>query len=384
MLVYILLSLLVIANVIFEKILTKHKIIGSQNKNKKRYSAFLDFLVGSKFIIIFAIVFFATFKAVGVGYDTANYYNYYEELRTGQSVLFEYDSKGFEVGFVFLNSILAFFNLGFVFLQFAIALITAVCFSFFIRSLSEDKGMSYFLFIALGTYAQSYSAYRQIISMSLIAVAIVMLFKNKYLWFILLTLLAFSFHSSAIMCLILILFKFIKMDWKSVLLFTALTVVCYFGFREIMYMLDMLFGVDYYQRYFVSNQILMSETSGLDIMYTIALVLIFIGFYIFKNKLKLNDEQRKKYDYFLLMFLMVPLIRIVGMSLNYQALVNRLTMYFFFSLLILIPSFAEGTRGTKYHKFIVPTIYIVAGGYMYYLYAIKLASGVVPYKFIWK
>lgn len=151
-----------------------------------------------------------------------------------------------------------------------------------------------------------------------------------------------------------------------------------------MYMLDTIFGVNYYQRYFVDDQELMGATNLLDILYTVGLAVMFFVFYIFKNKLNLNDEQRKKYDLFLLMFLMVPLIRILGMALYYQALVNRLTLYFFFSLLILIPLFVEGTRGTKYHKFIVPAVYIVAGGYMYYLLAIKMASGVALYKFIWK
>lgn len=384
MLVYILLIAFVVLNVIAEKLLTKYAIIGKENINEKRYNAFLDFLVGSKFLIIFAMIFFATFKAVGVGLDTENYFKYYEELRTGQAVFFEFTSSSFEIGYVFLNSILVFFNLSFVFLQFTIALITAVCFSFFIHSLSQDKGMSYFLFIALGTYAQSFSLYRQIISMSLVAVAIVMLFKNKYLWFVLLTLLAFSFHSSAILCFTLIIFKFMKMNWKTLLFFTALTAICYFGFSQIMSLLDKIFGVDYYQRYFINNQELMAETSLLDILYTVSLGLIFIVFYLFKNKLHFSQEQRKKFDFFLLVFLMVPLIRIVGMSLSYQALVNRFTLYFFISLIILIPSFAEGTRGTKYYKFVVPAVYVIASGYMTYLYAIKLASGVIPYKFIWK
>jgi len=383
-LVYALLALSVIANAVTEKILTKYAIIGSENKNEKRYSAFLDFLIGNKFLIIFALIFFATFKAVGVGFDTGNYYEFYEELRTGDLALFDYFENGFEVGYVFLNSILAFFNLSFVFLQLAIALITAVCFSFFIRSLSQDKGMSYFLFIALGTYAQSFTAFRQIIAMSLVAVAIVMLFKNNYIWFLLLTLLAFCFHSSAILCLGIILFKFVKMNWKTVLFFIALTAICFFGFRQIMYFLDVLFGVDYYQRYFATNQVYMMETSLLDILYTISLSLIFVVLFVFKNRLKLSESQRKQYSFFLLMFLMVPLIRIVGMELNYQTLVNRFTLYFFISLIILIPLFAQGTKGTKYYKFVVPAVYIIASGYMYYLYTIKLASGVVPYRFIWK
>ncbi|NCB48035.1 MAG: EpsG family protein [Clostridia bacterium] len=382
-LIYFLLVLLVIANIIAEKMLTKYAIIGSENRNGKRYSLFLDFLVGSKFLIVFAMIFLATFKAVGVGLDTVNYYNYYEELRTGQVVLFEFTSSSFEIGYVFLNSILAMLNLGFVFLQLAIALITAICFSFFIRNLSQDKGMSYFLFIALGTYAQSFSAYRQIVAMSLVAVAIVMIFKNKYLWFTLLTLLAFTFHSSAILCFSLIFFKFIKLNWKTILFFTALTVICFFGFKQIMYVLDMLFGVDYYQKYF-ANQTFLMQTSLLDILYTVSLCLIFGVLYIFRNRLKLDKSQTKQYDFLLLMFLMVPLIRIFGMALSYQTLVNRFTLYFFISLIILIPLFAQGTKGTKYYKFVVPAVYVIASGYMYYLYAVKLSCGVASYEFIWK
>jgi hypothetical protein len=382
-LVYISLLVLVIANSIAEKILLKKAIIGAENIGGKRYSSFLDFLIRDKFIIIFAMIFFATFKAVGVGMDTQNYHTYYESLRDGTVNLFEYGDNSFEVGFVFLNSILAMLNLDFVFLQLAIALITAICFSIFIKNFSDDKNMSYYLFIALGVYAQSFSLYRQIIAISLVSISIIMLNKNKYLWFLLLIILAFFFHKSAILCFSFLLLKFVKLNWKSLLFFVAIALVCYFGFGPIMQLLDKLFGVDYYEGYFISNQRYRETTSLINILYNVGLSIIFLIFFIFKNKLHLSNEQKQKYNFFLEMFLMVPLIRFVGMSLNYQALVNRFTLYFFISLIILIPTFVEGTRGTKYYKFLVPAVYIVASGYMYYYYAIKFANGVVPYKFIW-
>lgn len=383
MLVYILLAIFVIAHMSCEKLLKKRAIIGKENISGEGFSPFVDALFERKVLILFVMLFLFTFKAVGVGMDTKNYFDYYESLRLGEERLFQTDGGGFEIGYVFLNSILALMNLDFLFLQLAIAIITLGCFFVFIKYFSCDETLSWFLFISLGLYAQSFSAYRQIIAISLVAVALVTLMKNKLLPTLFLIFLAFFFHKSAIVCLLFVLVKFLKLNWKTLIVFLALTVFTIFAFVPIMQFLDSLLGVNYYEKYFVLNQVFNEPTRMLDILYTIGLFFVVAVFYGFKNNLVLSENQRKVYDFFLIVFFMVPLIRIVGFALGYQTLLNRVTMYFFFALVVLIPLFVEGLREKSFYRFMLPSVLLGAGVFMYYLYAVKLSCGVVPYVFVW-
>ena len=120
----------------------------------------------------------------------------------------------------------------------------------------------------------------------------------------------------------------------------------------------------------------------LNTLYSGALITLFCVLYFVKNRLKLDAKDKELYDFYLLIFMVVPLFRIVGFIANMPQLLTRLSIYFFVVLIVLIPLFVKGLKNNK-KLFVVANVmvYVVAIAYMVYLYAIKNTCGVCPYVF---
>lgn len=271
--------------------------------------------------------------------------------------------------------------------MFIISVFVSISVVFFVNKFSTNKQMSLILYVSLGVFAQSLSANRQMIAMAIMFFVIYLLYNKKVISSVVLILLASLFHVSALYCLIFIPLRYIKPKWWIVLTVFVLTVIGSFAFPYIMQVVENIVpALDYYTRYFVNYKGLLVETDLLNNLYSIALCCVFVALYIARFKfLHLNQEKQEQYDYFLMIFTIVPMIRIAGFLLNAQALLNRLSMYFFMILIVLIPLFVEGLKDNR-KLYIVSMImvYTIAFGYMYYLYVVKLSCGVYPYKFVWE
>lgn len=362
-------------------------VVNSLTKNKPQNSFIniLNCIFKCRLITIAAFVCISTFKPLTVGLDTMTYFEYYESLRQNRTMLFKQPiSSKWEIGYTALNSILAFFGCDFKVLLLVISLFVAVSLTYFINKLSTNKLMSMVLYVALGVLAQSLSAMRQIIAMSIILFVIVLLLKpskHSLLKSILLIFIACMFHISAICCLVLIPLKYIKPNLFNISAMSLLTIIGSYVFPYAMKIIEKITPLKYYSRYFIDFVGYLGVSNLLNNLYSISLIAIFLIFVVARNTiLNLTIDERQKYDYYLMIFMLVPLIRIAGFMLNAQELFQRLSMYFFPILIVLIPQFV---KGLKFNLNLYYTanigVYVVAAGYMYYLYAIKQSCGVVPY-----
>ncbi len=394
MLAYIILILLICFDFLIEKYFFNSE--ADKKKGNSKIYLLIKKLIEFRIITISALVFLSTFKALSVGYDTNNYYEYYSNFLNGEAN----NITHFELGFKWLNTIFAWFKLDFRVLLFVVSLFVSITFVTLIRKISINKFLSIFLYIALGIFAQSLSAIRQIIAITIICYVIIALQKimncpsNDKLKYrnnliknisisVFLILIASLFHKSAIVCLILIPFSLIKPK-PSIIIFSFLSCILLGIFLPtILMIIEKTISLDYYSKYYIESFVNYVQASDLlNNLYSIGLVAIFIFLYILRNKVLVfeNNKEERLYDFALFTFMIVPLIRIIGFLSNTQALLNRLSMYFFPILILLIPLFLKSFKVNK--KLSVLTtmaIYLGAGLYMYYLYAIKFSCGVVPY-----
>ena len=380
MLIYFALILIICADFLIEYILRQNKVLDKEGW----FCKVIKIIFKYRIISLIAIVFVSTFKALNVGLDTYSYYNYYINLKFGKKPLFTPISSKYEIGYTFLNSLLVILNMPFNVLLFLISTFVTISFILFINKFSNYKSMSLILYIMLGVFAQSLSANRQIIAMAFIVLSLMFIFDKKWIKAIILILCGSLFHISAIICLILIPLRYFKLNWKSVTIAFVGTTLISLIFPQIIKLIEILTPVDYYTRYFVNYTEYIQKTDIVNILYSIGLIVVFMGVYLGRNFLLkfYNEKEDEGYNLFLNIYLFVPLIRIIGYVTNAQALFNRVSMYFFVSLIILIPQFVNGLKQNKrlYNgSFII--VYGVALMYMIYLYAIQLSCGVVPYVF---
>lgn len=382
MLWYFLLLLIICLDFGLEWLLKNKNIIKEDNSSK--LSKVLTFIFKYRVLTIFAMVFLSTFKAMSVGADSPNYAAYYERLMYNKELRFKsYIGSKFEFGYTFIYSIFAMMNIPFRVILFLTSLFISIVLVLFVNKISTNKFMSIILYVALGVFAQSLNLVRQIIAMGFLLLAIMKLLDKKWLPACLLIVAGALFHISILCSLVVVPLIYIKPNWKIVLGAFLITIVGSFVLPEVLRVLEYFTPLDYYTRYFVKWTHFIHDSNLLNTLYSCGLIALFFVLWIAKFKLlKLDENEMKLYDFFLLIFLFVPLFRIAGIIVRMPELFNRLNMNFFIALLVLIPLFVKGLKFNK-KLFIAANIsvYVVAFVYMYYLYAIKLSCEVVPYAF---
>lgn len=375
MLVYILLLGFICFDFWLEHYLTKKGTLSKETK----FSKFLNFVFKYRVLTIFALVFISTFRAVGVGGDTHNYYEFYKELRVTSE-----DFSGFDIGYASLNYLLsAILNLDFRCLYFIISLFVTVCFVVFVKKLSCNHLMSMFLYITLGVFTQGLSALRQIIAIGFILISLIFIIDKKIWKSILFIAIATLFHSSAILCLIIVPLRYIKLNhW---VLLGATIIVCSAAFL-MPYVLKLVESIipsfDYYTRYYIEHPEFFQKTSLFNILYTLAMIAIYTVLYLARFKWFKNElEEDKSFTFFLTLFTLIPLVRIAGLIVGLEALLNRINMYFFYLLIILIPRFLQCLKKYNHSGWLYGLAYAGAFAYMVFNLVLHDACAVVPYIF---
>ena len=212
--------------------------------------------------------------------------------------------------------------------------------------------------------------------------AIIKLQDKKWISSIILILCACLFHVSALCCLILVPIRYFKPKWYLFANILVLTILVGLILPGVLKLLEILTPLDYYTKYFVDIDGFIVESDLINNLYSLSLIGMFLVFWLVKNKfLRFNAKNEDLYDFCLMIFVFVPLIRILGFIINAQTLFQRVSMYYFVILTILIPLFVKGLHyNKKVFKVANIMVYVISFGYMYYLYSIKLSCGVVPYR----
>lgn len=348
-----------------------------------KFKHFLDFVFKFRLISISAIVLISTLRAYSVGVDIIQYYNEFAAFKT-LGFKEALNTSRFEKGYFILTFALAKIGLNFRFVLLLSSIFTAICFYKFIKEFSPNKCMSLVLFVGFGIFAQSLNIMRHIIALDFILLAIVFLHKNKIWQTILMILLASLFHITALIGLLFILFNYLKPTWQLFAFSVLLVLVGVKLFPYAMKIVSLITPIDFYNQYFVVEKYKFISTPGLvDNLYSIGLTLIFVILFVGKKFLKnLNEKELKVYDFFLIIYMFVPLVRLAGFAMNAQSLLHRLNVWFFFSLIILVPLFIKGLNFNKKLKISVHVAtYFATFCYMYYFYAVQASNGVVPYLF---
>lgn len=353
-------------------------------KKSTKFSKILGLVFRYRVLSILAFVFFTTFKAIDCGNDTSWYFKYYSKLKIGECKPFVNQFfNPLEVGFTGLISLIAILKLPFQVLPFIVSGFVSISLVLMINKLSSNKFMSMVLFVALGTFAQMMTAYRQIIAVAFVMLAVARLVDKKWISSTILIVIATTFHVSAIVCLALIPLRFVKPNIWVVLGSFVFVIGVSFAFPYLLKFLEQYTPIDYYTKYYVRLTEFIVPSNLLNTLYSLALIALFIVLFTFRCKLlKLEEKDKKIYDFFLWIFMFVPLFRVAGFITNMPQLLNRFNMYFFCSLLVLIPLFIKGLKyNKKFHIVLNVAVYVVATTYMIYLYAIENTCAVCPFWF---
>ena len=244
MLVYLSLLVFICFDFALEYFLNKKGILSKETM----FSKVLNFIFKYRILTIFAFVFISTFRDLSVGSDNPQYFLYYTTIQNSGTFCYN-----FEVGFLSLNYILAkLLNLDIRALFFIISLFVSIATMLFINKFSCNKIMSFLLFVMFGIFGQSLGVLRQIISLGFILISLIFIADKKIWKGVIMIAFASLFHSTALLCFIIIPIRYIKLNhW---LLLGSIVTCCIFAFT-LPYLLKLVEIIipkfDYYTRYYI-------------------------------------------------------------------------------------------------------------------------------------
>ena len=339
---YLLFLILIVVTYIFIE-----RILNLKNKEKIFLNvAFLEMLV------------FLGIRDVTIGTDLKNYIPYFEMIK--QADWNNFFILPFEKGYFILNKILGAIG-GENFFLFVIAFISLYGVYFSIKRYSQNYFCSIFIFITFQFYIFLFSGLRQSIAFSIIWISIKYIKERKIIKFLLLVLLASTFHKTAIIFIPVywIANKNITVRYFSLFLITLISIFIMKG------TLVTLITRYMYKEYEVS-----SSTGGYTLLIILFIILLF--FILIRNQ---KIEKYKENNIWFNMLMIAILIQSLAST---QGNIARLTMYYSYSIIFLIPNILETLEDKKQKMLIEIVIYILL--FVFFLVNTQIDTLYMPYK----
>lgn len=307
-----------------------------------------------------AMILISSLRDTKVGFDTENYISYFNEIsKIPLTNIFKFP---LEKGYVFLNKIISYISIDSRVFFFIISAFIIYSFSRFIYKNSKNVFLSVILFLCLGFFGDSLNITRQMIAISIILYAYEYIKIDKYFNAILITLLAISFHKTAIVFFIYIIVSKYKITNKYIITYFIMSVIILFIGKPLINIINNIFYSDKYSSFVVGE--------GINLFLLYLSINIF-GVLLINKVLKKDRLMFFEYHGIFLQTIFQALC-------IYFSLFSRTVRYFSIFNIIFIPNIISSIEN-KSLRILIYYLVILASLLLYYL-SIE-THGIMPYVF---
>ncbi len=274
----------------------------------------------------------------------------------------------FEYGFSILNKVVSYFTNNFQLLIIICSFITIGFVSFSIYKNSTHKFYSFFLYITLSFYYSSFNLIRQGVSIAISLLGLKYLIERNFLKYLLVILIAASFHYSVLIMIPIYFIANINLTYKKFIFFLSFSFIVYIFLDDIV-----KFGIKIFPTYepYLYTEFLQGKTfSSIILPLFIFLILI-----IFRKYILYQNKKNMIYLNIAYFCLLISLFQTkIGILDRFPYYLNAISI---FSIPILIDCFKDRAQ-----KNLVAGLIIIFG-ILYNIYSfISGFYGVVPYESI--
>lgn len=313
-------------------------------------------------IAIFLILFSFSAVRYGIGNDYLQYVKTFHEISVGGYVVTE-------IGFNFLVKCI-YFLCGFEAYEivFAIfAFFTLWIFLYAMWKYSEDFQYTFFLFMALGMYFQTYNTVRYYFALAVVMIAMQFVVQRKEISFLLLILATAFIHKSVL--IVIPLFFLARITWKKwqMLLFVTASALCFLLQKPMLHLALYLYPS------YRNTIYLEGGTSIISIIRCILVCLLTIKYF---KTIVIQNKTMLFYSRLNIMAI------IVYVFFSFLPVITRVGYYLTISHVMYIPMLLRAIQNEKERKLVKMGITILAIGYfLIFLYKAN-APGVqlLPYQ----
>lgn len=310
-----------------------------KSKGKIQKITFLVLSFGTMFIIM-------ALRDKSVGTDTILYYDLFQTY-SKMSIVEVF--KQSTILYILYNKVIAFFTNSNQWIIIMNAFIITTLTGKFIYDNSKNVAISTILFILLYHYIQAFNIGRQYIALIIVATfGFKKLVEGKQLRFILVVLVATFFHNTAIICLLLIIFQKIKLNYKN---FFYIVLSSIFGILLMPYIIRLfIFIFPHYSLYFNGNMYFFASGEGRKIILTILYAILLFVNLLIKCKKEKNDIDIKKEQVINGAVMLAVIFGVLSLS---SIVIGRIELYFSFYVILLIPELIEKVKKGKYLAYFI-------------------------------
>lgn len=352
-----------------------------------------NYLLASFLLIIIV----SSLRHYSVGKDLyGHYYNSFTSLQNLSWKLI--GSTSYETGYVAFNKVIGTFTNNPQWMIAIHSLLVMGISGWFIYKESDDPALSTYMFITTNTWFMYLTMFRQSLAICIILIAWevwgIQSWKwRRYILFWGLVFLATSFHSSAIMFVLLPLVDQLKFKKKHILYSVFAMIFVMVFYNRVFQLASSIIGVRRDYADFYSNS---GAAINLISIYGVAInLLIFIIAYIslvyYRGKERVEQKfgnecgriGSSRIDTILYMVLFYLLCKICGLRVN---IMGRMAYYFGPFTWILVPKSIAGFSSVQNKRIVRYGLYIIMG-LAFCAIAYRAANtlyGVVPYRFYWE
>ena len=326
------------------------------------------------------------FKDRSVGNDTPNYIELFERLKRMPSLID--NTSRFEKGYQLYNKLLGYFFYNYQILFIITAVICIGCISYGISKNSINWSYSLFLFVGFRFYYFFLSGLRQSIAVSIIFVAYIFLKRGQRVLYVVLIILATTFHFSAFIFIFSWILLEIKVNKKNIV-----ELICGIGAIYIFFIPLFGLALSKLPRYY-SGYLLTEATSTNNMANYIGAVipLVFLIFaYSINYKSQINNSSisiigdSRKYnmskDIEIFFMLIASGISLVATR---ASILDRMVQYYWIFSICTIPNMIFTIEDNKKRTlwFLLISSFVIA--YNIILLVCRPEwNRIVPYKFFW-
>jgi len=340
--------------------------INKNSKTKKMYLVFIFSLI--------AII--SSFRNITVGNDThAYYYNYMLTGNMEWGVLFE---ARFEPGYFILCKILNYMSPNPLLLFLLVGCFISIAFAIHIYRNSTDVILSTFIFLCM-FFNSTMNVMRQYLAFSIVLLGIELLKGKKYIWYCIISVIASLFHSSALVCLLYIVFIHYKYKRFHILLYIFIGTISFYSYFHIRHILQRIVDIiptfNVFSRFFDSSHHFDGSIVGVFWLKIIMALLLLI-FYIFVS----NDKSNEEFSFSISNIIAWLVSQMITTIMSF---VSRLTTYFEFIILTALPNSLERLKNGNSRVRIILTVLVYLFFLLYFINAGRsIANGTYDYSFI--
>lgn len=332
-------------------------IKSTSNLTIKRYNIIF-------FLSMVPIIILIGLRNISVGYDTSAYVEVF--FRVLSDSLRVSDSEWLSVGYIFLCKIIGFFsNDSYVLYNLTFATLTVYFLYKSIWENSKNPVFSIFILFSTCLVYQAFNQSRQMLAISMMLYAWKYIEKKQIKKYLLMCLLAFSIHKSALVMLPFYWISKIKINKKTLIKYTISSTFIFAFFGTIKKVLLMTYyGKTYLDRGFFSSQ----TSTVFNLIFRLGL--LFACLYYSKY---IKEDEKKELNGLFNMSIWCIMFQLLTLKIY---IFGRITTYFYIFYVLLIPNiYAKISSKKKKTVFLVMNIFLFVIFHICYFFLVSASSG---------